>query len=137
MVSRGSLFDGRELPVSGEQVSALVLDGSIVLLFGLTREHELRVGNESDVMLDGTDGAILVHYDPFAGETAVAQNVNQLCAVVLRTVTWAAAYVDGILELKFNNGVALRVEPHPRYEAWVYTYGNYILACPPGGDLRG
>ncbi|MCA1835746.1 MAG: DUF6188 family protein [Actinobacteria bacterium] len=47
------------------------------------------------------------------------------------------SFTDGVLILSIENihFHTLRVEPKAHYEAWVYTFGNYILPCPPGGKL--
>jgi hypothetical protein len=41
---------------------------------------------------------------------------------------------DGHLEVRFEPGFVLAVEPQPRYEAWGMSGpASLILACPPGG----
>jgi hypothetical protein len=61
--------------------------------------------------------------------------MNELAVLVRSRIARASAGIDGSLSLTFEGEPARRiiVPPLERYEAWMYTHGNYILACPPGG----
>jgi len=56
--------------------------------------------------------------------------------LVRRTVV-AASATDGVLTLKFTDGVTLRCPPDPKYEAWQVVGGSpqYLVVCLPGGEL--
>jgi hypothetical protein len=36
-------------------------------------------------------------------------------------------------DITVGDGTVLTVAPEDKYEAWTYTFGNFILSCPPGG----
>jgi hypothetical protein len=47
-----------------------------------------------------------------------------------------ATVKDGVLQLSFENGVSIRVEPDAAYEAWQISSDDDLLAvCMPGGQL--
>jgi hypothetical protein len=66
-----------------------------------------------------------------ADGTAVA-----LVDLVQRTVG-SASTTNGVLALRFTDGVVLRCPPDPQYEAWQVVGGSpqYLVVCLPGGEL--
>jgi hypothetical protein len=128
-----TLFGGVELAVVGETISAITLDSNIVIFVGEHRQHELRLENDIIVQDRYSDCSFIVRYDPYNRTKPVRENLTELAAIIDHRVEHARAYVSGVLELEISGRLTIKVEPMDRYDAWMYTYGNYILACPPGG----
>jgi hypothetical protein len=133
MSSETALFGGKELAASGEVVSAITLDSNVVIFIGLRREHEFRIENDITAENAGKGTRFVVRYDPYNSTDPVRENLTELAAIVTTTVVHAKAYLDGVLEIVLNEGTVLTVEAKDRYEAWTYSFGDYILSCPPGG----
>jgi hypothetical protein len=74
-----------------------------------------------------------VRFDPYGSDGPVRENLTSLTAVIASTIVGARAYMDGVLELRLDNGFVITVNPMEKFESWTYTFGNFILACPPGG----
>ena len=129
----GSLFSGKELAAVGTEVSAITLDSDIVIHAGERREHEFRIENEIILENDARNYRLVVRYNPFDRSHPVREKLTELSAIIGTTVFHARAYMDGTLELVLSDGSVLTVMPEERFEAWTYTFGNYILASPPGG----
>jgi hypothetical protein len=127
-----SLFGGKELDAVGEPVAAITLDSNVVLLVGQRREHEFRIENDITVG-DGNRSSFSVRFDPYNRDHPTRENLTELAAIIGRSVVHAKAYVTGTLEIVFDDGTVLTVAPEDKYEAWTYTFGNFILSCPPGG----
>jgi hypothetical protein len=130
-----SLFDDKELAAAGQMITAIVLDSNVVLKVGDDREHEFRIENDITVSTDNED--VVVHYDPYSHERTSPRHITELASIVGARLSHASAYNDGTLVLVVDHEHvhSMTVEPKARYEAWTYTYGNYILSCPPGGRL--
>jgi hypothetical protein len=130
-----TLFEDKELAAAGQVITAIVLDSNVVLKAGDDREHEFRI--ENDFTLSTGAGEITVHYDPYSAERRPPTHITELSAIVDCRLSHASAFTDGTLLLVVDHGhiQAIRVKPKALYEAWTYTYGNYILSCPPGGRL--
>jgi hypothetical protein len=128
-----SLFGGKELDAVGEPVWAITLDSNVVILMGPHRDHEFRIENDISVENGGDGSRFLVRYDPYNRSDPVRENLTELAAIIAKTVVHAKAYVTGTLEIVLDDGTVLTVAPKKKYEAWTYTFGNFILACPPGG----
>lgn len=137
MSSIYELFGGKELAASGEVVSAITLDSNVVIHVGANREHEFRIENEFTVTNKAEASHFWVRYDPYNASRPVRENLTELAAIVAARVTHARASASGVLELSLNDESIIRVEPKDKYEAWMYTCGDYILACPPGGFAAG
>ena len=128
-----SLFGGKELAAVGEVVSAITLDSNVVILMGSRREHEIRIENDITVENHGDMSCFSVRYDPYNRTEPVRENLTELATIIGTTVVHAKAYSTGTLEIELDDGTVLTVAPKNMYEAWTYTFGNFILACPPGG----
>ncbi len=128
-----ALFEGTELAIVGAPVTAITMDSNIVIFAGDHREHEIRI--EADIEFDSpaTPEALVVRYDPYNRQAPIREHLTELASIVSRRVVHAYPYSSGVLKLELDDGTTLTVEPLDRYEAWMYTFGNYILACPPGG----
>jgi hypothetical protein len=116
-----------------------VLDSNVVLKAGEGRDHEFRI--ESDLILSSDAGELVVHFAPYEHEPKPATHLNELAEIVNCRLSHACVYTDGVLRLVLEHEGGrmhvLTVEPDPRYEAWMYTHKNYILACRAGGRLPG
>jgi Family of unknown function (DUF6188) len=131
-----SLFGGKELAAVGEPVWAITLDSNVVILMGQHREHEFRIENDIAVENHDDGSSFSVRYDPYNRADPIRENLTELAAIIGRTVVHAKAYVSGILEIALDDGTVLTVAPKDKYEAWTYTFGNFMLSCPPGGFDR-
>jgi len=132
MFPNSELFGGTELPAVGKVVTAITLDSAIVILVGANREHVFRIENEFTMETHNSGSRFRVRYEPYSLD-GVRENLTEFSTIVATTVLHARAYIDGVLELRLDDGVVITVRPRDDYEAWMYTFGNYILACPPGG----
>ena len=119
--------------MAGAKVSAITLDSDIVILVGMNREHEFRIANEIEMKKGMSQPPLVVQFDPYNQTRAIRQNLTELSKIIDQTVLHARPFLDGTLEIELEVNLRLRVLPLDRYEAWTYTFGNYILACPPGG----
>jgi len=128
-----ALFGGKELAVVGEPVWAITLDSNVVIYAGSRRDHEFRIGNSFTIENPLRGSSVTVRYDPYNRTSPVREYLTELSAIIPSTIIGARAYVDGHLELSFDEGSIITVLPLKNYEAWAYTFGNFILACPPGG----
>ena len=127
------LFGGKELDVVGEKVYSINLGNIIQIVCGQHYDHKFNIENDITVA-NPTDGScFVVRYDPYNRTNPVRENLTELSAIIDSEVLHARAYMDGVLELLLSSGAALTIRPKDKYEAWMYTFGNYILACPPGG----
>jgi len=126
------LFGGKQLGAVGEPVSAITLDSNVVIFAGASREHSFRIGNTFTVEARSGDHFV-VRYDPYNRSIPVRENLTELAEIIPSTIIGARPYIDGRLQLNFDNGLMISVLALNEYEAWAYTFGNYILACPPGG----
>lgn len=127
------LFGNRELAVVGQTITAITLDSNVVIYAGSGREHEFRIENSFVVANGSRQELYTVRYEPYNRNIPIRENLTELSVVVTSTILGARAYVSGVLELDLDNDLLIRVEPMERYEAWTYTFGTFILACPPGG----
>lgn len=130
-----TLIEGRELPATGETVSAIVLDSNVVIYLGTKREHTLRIESPFTLLLGPAE--LEVVYGPYEVPRWTPSHLTELAALVTKRVAHANAYTNGELSFEFESeGVlTLAVRPDPEYEAWSYSYGGLLLHCPPGGDL--
>ena len=128
-----SLFGGKELDAVGEPVWAITLDSNVVILMGQHREHEFRIENDITVENHGDGSSFSVRYDPYNRDDPIRENLTELAVIIGRTDVHAKAYVTGTLQIVLDGGTVLTVAPEDTYEAWTYTFGNFILSCPPGG----
>jgi hypothetical protein len=100
---------------------------------GQHREHEFRIENDITVENHDDGSSFSVRYDPYNRADPIRENLTELAAIIGRTVSHAKAYVTGTLEIVLDDGTLLTVAPKDKYEAWTYTFGNFLLSCPPGG----
>jgi hypothetical protein len=124
-----------ELSASGQVVSAITLDSNIVLFAGHERQYQFRI--ETDLTLSIAGTSVIVHYAAYAGTANVPRNIDALAALVRSRILRAEAASNGLLTLTFDGpeARAITVKPDGRFEAWTYSHGEYVLSCPPGGDL--
>jgi Family of unknown function (DUF6188) len=97
-------------------------------LFG---DKELDAVGEVENHVDGS--SFSVRFDPYNRSDPIRENLTELAAIIGRTDVHAKAYVTGTLEIVLNDGTVLTVASKDEYEAWTYTFGKFILSCPPGG----
>jgi hypothetical protein len=127
------MFEDHELVASGAQVTAIALDSNVVIFAGANRDHEFRI--ENDIRLSSSSSEVLVHFSPYDEPRGRPAHITELAALVTLRIAHARAYLSGVLELVFEDGTVATVEPKSRTEAWTYTHGTRVLACPPGGRL--
>ncbi len=122
-----------EFVASGHEVTAITLDSNIVIFAGKRREYEFRI--EQDLVLTIGDAELLVHFKPYEEQYEPPRHIDELVALVRNRIRRASTGADGTLHLTFEGEPvrSIKVPQHQRYEAWTYTHGSYILACPPGG----
>jgi hypothetical protein len=112
--------------LTNQRITRVCFDYGVTLL--TDAGYELRISTE--LMLT-TGAADPLRIDPEASTTA-APLLTLLHDEVLAT----EIAPSGSLLLRFSAGRTLRVEPHPRYEAWTLAGRDGPLAvCSPGGGL--
>jgi hypothetical protein len=132
----GALFGGKELPASGEDITAITLDSNIVVYAGKKRDHEFRIENDVLLRFGGTNSVVVVRYDPYRHDGPIRENLTEVASILPRTIRHARAYMTGRLELVLTGNLVLSVDRFPPdrpFEPWTYTHGDFILSCPPGG----
>jgi len=127
------LFNGQELAASGATINAITLDSNIVIHVGPNREHEFRIEADIEMQRSTSSDYLVVRYDPYNRNAPEYRHITELAMVVTQGLDHAYALCTGALELELSNGTRMTVQPKDRYEAWTYSFGNFILACPPGG----
>ncbi|MCL5048807.1 MAG: DUF6188 family protein [Firmicutes bacterium] len=132
-MTSSALFGGEELPVVGQLIMAITLDSDVVIYAGRDRQHEFRIGNSFSIENEQQGTSLEVRFDPYNRNEPIRENLTELAVIIDSMIIGARAYVSGVLELSFDDGLLIVVQPLDRYEAWCYTFGNFILACPPGG----
>jgi hypothetical protein len=125
-----------ELAASGDEVTAITLDSNVVISAGEHREYRFRIEQDFILSIDGSD--LGVHFDAYVNRPTAPRHMNELAALVRCRIGLATAGTNGVLRLTFEGEPvrSITVRPHALYEAWTYTHGNYILACPPGGEMN-
>jgi len=125
-----------ELAASGHEVTAITLDSNVVIFAGEGREYQFRI--EQDFVLSIDEAELTVHFAAYKNPPNGPRHMDELAALVRRRISHATTGTDGALHLSFEGRPArtITVPPHDRYEAWTYVHGNYILSCPPGGDMN-
>ncbi|MCL5047497.1 MAG: DUF6188 family protein [Firmicutes bacterium] len=133
-LSKKELFEGKELDIVGKSISAVTLDSNIVISI---YQHEFRSDFriESSFKIEDTnkDITIEVVFEPFRRDKYTYSGITKLAEIVNCTVVGARVYLDGLLELCFDNGFIITVQPDENYEAWTYTGQSGLLICTPGG----
>jgi hypothetical protein len=120
-----------DLPI-GQPVAAIVLDSCVRLLFGSRREWELAVERPFTIV-DG-DHQAAVAFSPYSDDFQPS-GLDFLGRTVTALVTSATVSDDGTLDVRFNSGLSLRVEPIAQLHAWTLTTPTQRLSCQPGGGL--
>ena len=131
-----ALLDDWELPLKGEVISAVTLDTDVVLSLGEDRQHELRIGNRLSVLDTRTGSTTVVRYDPYGAGRPLWCNLTRLGALIDQDVVHATADALGRLEIVLGRNLVVSVDPGNHLGEWVYSYGSFVLACPPGGFLQ-
>ncbi len=117
-------------------ISAVTLDTDVVLCLGDDRQHELRIGNRLSALDSRTGSTTVVRYDPYGAERPLWCNLTRLGALIDREVVHARTDALGRLEIVLRRGLVVTVDPGNHLGEWVYSYGSFVLACPPGGFLQ-
>jgi hypothetical protein len=130
-----TLIEDWELPLEGECISAVTLDTDVVISLGDDRQHELRIGNRLSVGNVRTGSTVVVRYDPYCAVRPLWHNLTELGALISGEVVHARADHLGRLEVVLRNDLLVTVDPANHLGEWVYSYGSFVLACPPGGFL--
>ena len=113
------------------QVVEIKLYGGIELIFGEAREGVLQIESDFHVVRGGR--TVTVHFSPARDEES--SGLDDLSAILRKTVIAASAYADGALVLDFSNSVRLRIDHDENYEAWVLSRrsGGTRISLPGGG----
>ena len=126
------VFASDELAVAGQPITAITLDSDVVIFAGEHRDYEFRI--EQGFEVTPPDGeSFNVQFEPYGAHPLVPRGMDGLACIIATTIIEAVAYMDGTLELLLSDGTKLVVGADPKYEAWTYAHGNYILPCTPGG----
>lgn len=120
-----------DLPI-GQPVAAIVLDSCVRLLFGHRRDREIAI--ERPFTIADGDHQTVVAFSPYSDDYP-PNGLDLLGQTVTAIVTSATASDDGTLEVRFNSGLFLHVEPIARLHAWTLTTPTQRLSCQPGGGL--
>ncbi|GAA2918161.1 hypothetical protein Acy02nite_92400 [Actinoplanes cyaneus] len=111
------------------------------------RVIQLRVSYQLELVLDGDAEvtieakAVLRRGDPASSKAQAVnldpeqQVVAPALAVFGATVTSSAVLRTGVLDLAFDNGLSLAVNPDAQFEAWQVRKSAGLLVCTPGGDI--
>src|SRR6266508_1297501 len=112
-----------------ELVGQHVTEESAEFTLSLRTDADYEIRIETDFSIRTPEGDVA-----FAlGQTSLDPDTFR--SLLERTVTASSATDSGILELAFDNGTSLRVEPDDTYEAWTVAGPNgQKVVCMPGGE---
>lgn len=115
------------LGLIGKRVQSVKVDYTLVLQ--LSDVHFIAVSSPLSVEVDGQSVRLSPEEDP-------QDCFGPIRELVGRTVEAADADATGALDVTFDGGGHLRVEPDPAYEAWNVSGPNGALVVSmPGGEL--
>jgi hypothetical protein len=116
------------LPLSGRQVDRCTLD----YRFGL---NFYGGDDEAAIIVEGAF-RLLDNEDVLEMDATQPAELGPAFALVRRVVRTARATETGRLEVLFEDGSRLIVEPNEQFEAWeMYGPGGIRAICMPGGDI--
>jgi Family of unknown function (DUF6188) len=117
----------------------LGLEGMRVIQLRVSYELELVLDGDAEVTIEAR--AVLRRGDLAFPEVPAVQLdperqvVAPALAVFGATVTSSAVLKTGVLDLAFDNGLSLAVNPDAEFEAWQVRKSAGLLVCTPGGDI--
>lgn len=119
---------GWRLPIEQRGVSRCVVDHAFALEF-----HE---GEQSAVVrIEGTF-AVVEHGRVHRISPSAPEELGPAVGLFGQVVRSATASALGRLEVAFEDGRMLSVEPDARYEAWeIHGPGGMRVVCAPGGEV--
>jgi hypothetical protein len=119
---------GWRLPIEQRGVSRCIVDHAFALEF-----HE---GEQSAVVrIEGTF-AILDQGRVHRLTPSAPKELGPAVGLFGQVVRSATASARGELEISFEDGRVLSVQPDARYEAWeIYGPGGMRAVCTPGGEV--
>jgi hypothetical protein len=121
-----------EIPeLIGSSITAIVLDGTIQLLFGEDQRSNLRIEVPFSVLEKGEPSE--VSFSPATGQSP--QGMGILASIFRATVIGAVALEDGSLLIELSGERTVAVEPSLDYEPWTLTGPAGTLVSLPGGGL--
>jgi Family of unknown function (DUF6188) len=120
------------LPLDGSAVVQCRVDFAFtVLAEGPEGTFELRVEQPFE-WFAGTDGGAALSIDVAGDPTAAGPAL----ACLNKGIRGGTAFKDGRLELRFEDGLELRVQAGEDYEPWTLTGpGGLRVVSAPGGEL--
>jgi hypothetical protein len=115
-----------ELELAGQRVTEESADYALSLR--TDADYEIRIETDFSMRTPKGDVAFTL------GQTSLDPGTFSL--LVDHAVTASSATDAGTLELTFDNGTSLRVEPDDSYEAWTIAGPNgRKIVCLPGGKV--
>ncbi|WP_203756882.1 DUF6188 family protein [Actinoplanes cyaneus] len=117
----------------------LGLEGMRVIQLRVSYQLELVLDGDAEVTIEAK--AVLRRGDPASSKAQAVnldpeqQVVAPALAVFGATVTSSAVLRTGVLDLAFDNGLSLAVNPDAQFEAWQVRKSAGLLVCTPGGDI--
>jgi Family of unknown function (DUF6188) len=115
-----------ELEVAGQRVTEESADYALSLR--TDADYEIRI--ETDFSMHTPKGDVAFTL----GQTSL--DPGTFHPLLGRNVTASSTTDTGTLELAFDNGMSLRVEPDDTYEAWTIAGPNgRKIVCMPGGEV--
>jgi hypothetical protein len=90
----------------------------------------------AELSLNWDSAELTIGSETFASLRLLWPGVDQWFSLIGRRVSRAEASESGDLDLDIDDGRKLRIEHHPKYEAWQFTdKEGAIVVSVPGGDI--
>jgi hypothetical protein len=121
--------------IAGVTVSAIVLDSDVVLVFGDSRRHRLRVEAPLDVRVAFGHASIAVKFDPYSPHETKSSGLDVLATVIGKKVTRCEVGNSGDLTIEFDDGVLLHVGVNEKTESWTFDGDDGIVVSLAGGEV--
>jgi hypothetical protein len=119
---------GWRLPIEARGVSRCSVDHAFALEF-----HD---GEQSTIVRIEGEFTVFDHGRTYRLTPSVPMELGPAVALFGQVVCSAWASAEGKLEIVFEDGRTVCVEPDARYEAWeIYGPGGMRAVCTPGGAI--
>ena len=122
-----------ELGIRGLSLSAIGIDTAIIIYFRGEDEYVLRI-ERTFTIVRRDQITQRVNFDPFSEEmNAKPEGISVLAQCIGKLVVDAQVGDAGELSITFADGMLVRVEPLPKYEAWTLTGPKGVVVSLPKG----